>query len=711
MPKDSKKPLHPTDHPSSSKAPKPPTVNSADEEIARRLDQQLNPGRVVDADDEDAEDGQCCPVEIQTAIDYAQLFAKDIFNTTCHACDSYLIDELDLRYWINSWKATRGMKSATPTSAVKCDCGAFTCLGCAEKPRRGDPKFMTDHHGLKLDWCCNKGAAFVAWVLLCQYDDQELRLQERSSQNQAASKMYRGKKDLSGGVGYGCHFTKNPFAFDPMHTSSADEGYRRGGIRQALNFHQVDSDTDRLTEWIIGVLVELLPKRNETERKVSPALASMVELSLLQDRLAELLRNDSLQDVDKRASLYFKTFEFVSRLGNHQSLDYLACEERFMKKQSAGLYVISTEDSGRGKHKAQAPLTVASGLEGKASSLISCLSKLATQSRVLLSGSTKQVAGNDIWQVAKKIDSLYGRLADTSAKDTAITTWKGYHEAHCLERRADVARYLSRDMYGLAQQHQSSAKGRMSRLVTEASEMATSLPTNIFVKVDEVRPDVMKARKLSHQHWTYWTSLLTNTQALIIGPTDTPYDGGLFEFDIVCGGDYPATPPSVWFLTTGRGVASFNPNLYGYGKVCLSLINTWPSPDPASQWQPYKSTLHSVLVSIQAMILWKWPYENEPTHEGAHLKGGQLLQRCLAYNEDIRFKTLRYATLDWLTRREMRDGLWKHVVRDYFRFCGKNLVERWRQWEHSKGKYSMFGGSPEKKIVDELEAAIEKIRR
>ena len=86
-------------------------------------------------------------------------------------------------------------------------------------------------------------------------------------------------------------------------------------------------------------------------------------------------------------------------------------------------------------------------------------------------------------------------------------------------------------------------------------------------------------------------------------------------------------------------------------------------------------------------------------------------QKCLEYNEDIRLKTLRYATLDWLTRKEMRDGLWKQVVRDYFRFCGKNLVERWRQWEQGKKKYSMFGGSPEKKLVDELEAAIENIRK
>ena len=62
--------------------------------------------------------------------------------------------------------------------------------------------------------------------------------------------------------------------------------------------------------------------------------------------------------------------------------------------------------------------------------------------------------------------------------------------------------------------------------------------------------------------------------AMIIGPDDTPYEGGFFYFHIVLPKNFPMEPPSVKFLTQGNNVR-FNPNLYINGKVCLSVIGTW----------------------------------------------------------------------------------------------------------------------------------------
>lgn len=126
--------------------------------------------------------------------------------------------------------------------------------------------------------------------------------------------------------------------------------------------------------------------------------------------------------------------------------------------------------------------------------------------------------------------------------------------------------------------------------------------------------------------------------------------------------------------------------MMAHSLVCLSLLGTFPGP-PEGRWQPHKSSILQVLVSIQSMILGsEWPLENEPCYEGAHLRGGHALQQCLGYNDRIRKGTMRYAITDWLNRPEMREGLWKDVVKDYIRFCGKDLIQTWRAWEKTQPK-------------------------
>lgn len=40
---------------------------------------------------------------------------------------------------------------------------------------------------------------------------------------------------------------------------------------------------------------------------------------------------------------------------------------------------------------------------------------------------------------------------------------------------------------------------------------------------------------------------------VITGPVDTPYEGGLFVFDVFLPQTYPADPPLVSMITTGQG--------------------------------------------------------------------------------------------------------------------------------------------------------------
>ncbi|KAL8652714.1 MAG: hypothetical protein Q9226_004152 [Calogaya cf. arnoldii] len=645
---------------SSSKEKRPSAVNQNDEEVARALSKELNAGYdEPDASTEHQSTYSAYPDEIENSITHVQKFAKDALSTTCYECEAPLVETLDVEYWIRRWK-----KGGFSTG-VRCrQCDAITCLGCADEARVGSAKHMGEFDGTKLDWCCYKGGAFVAWVLLCRYDHMELNLQARSQQLQPTA-----KRDRKNGVGFGANIRSHPGAMEGAWVNGPYE-YRVPGLKQALNFKQVDNTTDGVTSWVYGMLVTLLPKREETTKKVSPALAAMIELSLLQDRTAELLRNDSLQDVDKRADLYFATFAFVDRLFHHPSLDHLVKEDRFSRKQSAGLHAISTDWKGKGITKAPTSLIVAHRSEGMASSLAACLTNLATQSKVLLSGSHNKAAGEDILEIA---------------------------EPNAVTRRPDVAKHLCAYSASKAREIMNTPKNRMARLVTETSEMTTSLPENVFVTIDEVRPDIMKA--------------------LIIGPKGTPYESGLFEFDIVCPENYPAAPPSVQIVTTGQGRIKFNPNLYANGKVCLSLLGTWPG-GPETKWQPYKSTIASVLVSIQAMILVEWPLENEPQLDGMHKMAGGIRQ-CLAYNRRLRKDTLMYAILEWLVQPTKRNGHWKDVVNDYVRFCGRGLVERARvvekEYQVARKKVrglddGMVGVSSKEieKLIGEIEKAIKQ---
>ena len=98
--------------------------------------------------------------------------------------------------------------------------------------------------------------------------------------------------------------------------------------------------------------------------------------------------------------------------------------------------------------------------------------------------------------------------------------------------------------------------------------------------------------------------------ALIIGPSNTPYEGGFYFFSVKFPPNYPFDPPAMCTLTQD-GFTRFNPNLYREGKICLSLINTWHVGD---KWSGCQS-LSTVLLSILTSVLIEDPFTNEPNFE------------------------------------------------------------------------------------------------
>ncbi|CAL4906446.1 unnamed protein product [Urochloa decumbens] len=127
----------------------------------------------------------------------------------------------------------------------------------------------------------------------------------------------------------------------------------------------------------------------------------------------------------------------------------------------------------------------------------------------------------------------------------------------------------------------------LKRVQQEWKILETSLPDTIYVRGFEDRMDLLRA--------------------VMVGASGTPYQDGLFFFDLQLPPSYPATPPQVKYHSFGLRA---NPNLYPSGTVCLSLLNTTGGKG-TELWSPEASSVLQVVVSIQGLVLIAQPYYNE----------------------------------------------------------------------------------------------------
>ncbi len=214
------------------------------------------------------------------------------------------------------------------------------------------------------------------------------------------------------------------------------------------------------------------------------------------------------------------------------------------------------------------------------------------------------------------------------------------------------------------------------RIMSELSSLKKDLPINWDSSI------VMRISKTN-------TNLIS---FIIVGPKDTPYHNGLFEFHAYFPDNYPSVVPKVLINTTDNSRVRFNPNLYNNGKVCLSLLGTWQG-EKGESWIPEISTFFQVLISIQSLILVDEPYFNEPGYEKTmNTPDGK--KHSSLYNDNIRYETVKVAMI----------GMLKNKVKHYEDFIEQHfklkkdeiiqVVDKWYQESINKEKF--------KKVYDEL---------
>lgn len=113
-------------------------------------------------------------------------------------------------------------------------------------------------------------------------------------------------------------------------------------------------------------------------------------------------------------------------------------------------------------------------------------------------------------------------------------------------------------------------------------------------------------------------------EGMILGPNDSPYQGGVFKLEILFPVDYPFKPPKVQFTTK-----IYHPNINAAGLICLDILK--------QQWSP-ALTISKVLLSVTSLLT--DPNPDDPfVPEIAQLYKANKAK----YEENARQYTLRHA--------------------------------------------------------------------
>lgn len=167
--------------------------------------------------------------------------------------------------------------------------------------------------------------------------------------------------------------------------------------------------------------------------------------------------------------------------------------------------------------------------------------------------------------------------------------------------------------------------------------------------------------------------------AMIIGPKDSLYENGIYLFDFDFPVNYPYSPPKLSYKTND-GYVRFHPNFYKNGKVCISILNTWPG-DPWTSCQ----TIRSILMTL-VMLFDNKPLLHEPGIKETHFDFEK-------YNKIVTYKNIEIAFYE-VCRRILKNNVQIHTSMIF----KDEIIKHY----HEKKEYM------KKKVMDKLSENNEK---
>ena len=116
-------------------------------------------------------------------------------------------------------------------------------------------------------------------------------------------------------------------------------------------------------------------------------------------------------------------------------------------------------------------------------------------------------------------------------------------------------------------------------------------------KLSSAKDDVIEIMEdISNNNFKQYTQIIIERPTDIMewklkikGPSDSPYEKGVFDMLLRFNSDYPFKPPSLKFMK-----AIYHPNIYRDGKICIDILQ----PDGWASTQ----TVRTIMLSIISLL-------------------------------------------------------------------------------------------------------------
>ncbi|KAF1941577.1 hypothetical protein EJ02DRAFT_512365 [Clathrospora elynae] len=175
-----------------------------------------------------------------------------------------------------------------------------------------------------VSWCCSRGRLFTIWITLCGFD---LLYCRRKVEETSKSSKNRPIASVSGvGYGSGGRYGRGGFGYADGFGSMGRNRVEPDDPRET-KAEKSEKRTDNYDRVFLSFLAVLCPSPGNDQNDMAPlsrfdvqppkAVTSMLVNSKVMKKVAELLRNDSLDHARQRKDLYMALINFLKRVSVH----------------------------------------------------------------------------------------------------------------------------------------------------------------------------------------------------------------------------------------------------------------------------------------------------------------------------------------------------------------------------------------------------------